>query len=152
MATSLSLKTLLDLARNRSDQAARQLVKLNCEEQKAEEKLKLLLEFRRDYESRLQQSASDGIDQMEWNNYHAFMGHLDNAITEQSRALAVSRKSTDAGRTEWRLRQRAVKSYDALSQIYARADHLRSARSEQREQDEQALKSVVHKPPSMERE
>jgi len=51
MPTSSSLKMLLDLAQNRSDAAARRLGELNSREQEAEQKLRLLLGYRQDYQS-----------------------------------------------------------------------------------------------------
>jgi len=148
MPTSSSLKMLLDLAQNRSDAAARRLGELNSREQEAEQKLRLLLGYRQDYQVRFQEFAKHGIDQTEWRNFREFMGKLDAAIAEQRKAVANSRNRMQAGRTYWHAQQRQLKSYDTLSQRQARAESLRAVKQEQREQDEQSIKSLVYNPAS----
>jgi flagellar FliJ protein len=145
MPAPSSIKMLLDLAQNRVDAAARQLGQLNSEERKAEHKLRVLLEFRHDYQARLSEHAQRGIEQVAWRNFLAFMGKLDHAISEQSKALVRSRDNQRAGRDEWQAEQRMFKSYDTLSQRHAREEAERAARREQREHDEQAIKSFVHR-------
>ncbi len=144
MPTPSSLKMLLDLAQNRSDAAVRRLGELNSREQEAEQKLRLLTGYRQDYHARFQKFAKNGIDQAEWRNFREFMSKLDAAIAEQRKAVANSRNKMQAGRTYWRAQQRQLKSYDTLSQRQARAEFLRAAKREQREQDEQAIKALVH--------
>ena len=151
MPTAFSLKVLLDLAQSRSDAAARKLGRLNSQEQEAEQKLRLLLGYRQDYQVRFQEFAKNGIDQAEWRNFRAFMGKLDAAIAEQHKAVASSRNNMQAGRTDWHDQQRKLKSYDTLSQRHERAESLREAKREQREQDEQTIKSLVHNKVSAER-
>jgi flagellar FliJ protein len=148
MPTSSSLKMLLDLAQNRSDAAARRLGELNSREQEADQKLRLLLGYRQDYQVRFQEFAKDGIDQAEWRNFREFMGKLDSAIAEQRKAVANSRNSMQAGRIDWHAQQRQLKSYDTLSQRQARAESVRAVKREQREQDEQSIKSLVYNPAS----
>ena len=144
MPTSFSLKMLLDLAQNRSDAAAAELGRLNSREQEAEQKLRLLLGYRQDYQVRFQEFAKNGMDQTEWRNFRAFMVKLDAVIAEQRKVLANSRNSRLAGNNEWRAQQRKLKSYDTLSPRHERAESQRAAKREQREQDEQAIKSFVH--------
>lgn len=151
MPTSSSLKMLLDLTQNRSDAAARRLGELNSREQEAEQKLRLLLGYRQDYQVRFQEFAKNGIDQAAWRNFREFIGKLDAAITEQRNAVENSRNRMQAGRTDWHAQQRQLKSYDTLSQRQERAETLRAAKREQREQDEQTIKSLVHNKASEER-
>lgn len=151
MPTSSSLKLLLDLAQNRNDAAARRLSELNSREQESEQKLRLLTGYRQDYQIRFQEFARNGIDQAEWRNFREFMGKLDAAIAEQRKAVANSQSRMQAGRTDWQAQQRQLKSYDTLSQRQARAETLREAKREQREQDEQSIKSLVHNPASGQR-
>lgn len=144
MLTSSSLKMLLDVAQSWSDAAARRLGRLNSQEQEAEQKLRLLLGYRQDYQARFQETAKSGIDQAGWRNFRAFMGKLDAAITEQRKAVSNSRNSMQAGRDDWRAQQRKLKSFDTLSQRQERAEFLRAGKQEQREQDEQSIKSLIH--------
>jgi len=148
MPKSFSLKMLLDLAQSRSDAAARRLGELNSREQEAEQKLRLLLGYRQDYQVRFQEFARKGIDQAGWRNFREFMAKLDSAIVEQRRTVANSQNRMQAGRTDWHAQQRQLKSYDTLSQRQARAESLRAVKREQREQDEQSMKSLVYNPAS----
>ncbi len=144
MPSSSSLKMLLELAQSLSDAAARRLGRLNSREQEAEQKLRLLLGYRQDYQVRFQETAKSGIDQAGWRNFRAFMGKLDAAITEQRKAVSNSRDSMQAGRNDWHTRQRKLKSFDTLSRRQERAEFLRATKQEQREQDEQSIKSLLH--------
>lgn len=144
MPKSSALRMLLDLAQDQSDAAASRLGQLNAREQEAAQKLHLLMEYRQDYQVRFQEQAKSGIDQAGWRNFREFMGKLETAIAEQHNAVVNSRNSMQAGRIDWHAQQRKLKSYGTLSQRHERAESLRAAKSEQREQDEQSIKSLVH--------
>lgn len=144
MTIPYALKALLDLAQNRSDTAAARLGKLNAQEQNAEQKLQLLLEYQQDYQARFQELARNGLDQTEWLNFRAFMSKLDNAITEQRKAVTCSQDKVQVGRIDWHAQQHKLKSFDTLSQRHQLAELRRTSKREQREQDEQTIKSLVH--------
>ena len=144
MAQPSSLKNLVDLAQKKSDNAAQHLAALNVSEQNAEHKLRLLLSYRDDYYARFQKSAGDGIDQTAWRNFHAFMSKLDAAIAEQRTTVTDSKNGVRAGQGEWQAEQRRLKSFGTLVQRGERAEATRSARREQREQDEHAAKVTAN--------
>lgn len=144
MTTPYALKALLDLAQNRSDAAAARLGKLNAQEQSAEQKLQLLLEYQQDYQARFQELARNGLDQTEWLNFRAFMSKLDNAISEQRKAVTYSQDKVEVGRIDWHAQQHKLKSFDTLSQRHQLAELRRTIKREQREQDEQIIKSLAH--------
>lgn len=144
MTTPYTLKTLLGLAQDRSDAAAVKLGRLNAQEQSAEQKLQLLLEYQRDYQVRFQELARNGLDQAEWLNFQAFMSKLDTAIAEQRKAVASSHDNVQVGRIDWHAQQHKLKSFDTLSQRHRLAELHRASKLEQREQDEQAIKSLVY--------
>ncbi len=135
-----SLKNLVNLAQKKSDNAAQHLAALNISEQNAEHKLRLLLSYRDDYYARFQKSAGEGVDQAAWRNFHAFMAKLDAAIAEQRAAVADSKNGVRTGQGAWQAEQRRLKSFGTLVQRGERAEATRSARREQREQDEHAAK------------
>lgn len=150
MTTPYTLKTLLDLAQNRSDAAAARLGKLNAQEQSAEQKLQLLIEYQKDYQSRLQEHIKNGLSQAEWLNFRAFMGKLDTAIAEQRKTVANSKNNVQIGRIDWHAQQHKLKSFDTLSQRHRLAELYRASKLEQREQDEQTIKSLAHNKASAE--
>lgn len=144
MVQPSSLKNLVDLAQKKSDSASQNLATLNVNEQNAEHKLRLLLSYRDDYYARFQKSAADGVDQIAWRNFHAFMSKLDEAIAEQRTAVTNSKNDVRSGQGALQAEQRRLKSFGTLVQRGERAEATRSARREQREQDEHAAKLSSH--------
>lgn len=136
MSTSSSLKLLLELAQQQTDASSKQLGKLNFQQQEAEKKLNLLLQYRHSYQAHLQNSIETGIDHMEWLNFIAFMNKLDAAITEQRQAVLLAHNKRIAGSNEFLFHQRKLKSYDTLSQRQQAAENLRQSKYEQKLQDE----------------
>lgn len=145
MAQPSTLNKLVDLAQQKTDAAARNLALLNVSTLEAEHKLRLLLTYRDDYYTRFQQAAGNGIDQAAWRNFHAFMAKLDAAIAEQRNAVTDSKRGVQTGQREWQAEQQRLKSYDTLAQRNQRAEATRSARREQREQDEHTTNAFNNK-------
>ena len=152
MTTPYALKALLDLAQDRSDAAAARLGRLNAQEQSAAQKLQLLLEYQRDYEARFHDLSNNVLDQTEWLNFRAFMSKLDTAIAEQRKAVASFHNNVQVGRIDWHAQQHKLKSFATLSQRHRLAELHRVSKLEQREQDEQTIKSIAHNKVSAEHE
>lgn len=131
-----SLKLLLELAQQQTDSSAKKLGKLSFQQQEAEKKLNLLLQYRHNYQSHLQNSIAQGIDHMEWLNFIAFMNKLDAAINEQRQAVLHAQSKRIAGGNEFLSHQRKLKSYDTLSQRQQNAENQRQTKYEQKLQDE----------------
>lgn len=145
MATSSSLKVLLELAQQQADASAKNLGKLNAQQQEAEKKLNLLLQYRHSYQSHLQNSTEKGMDHIEWLNFIAFMDKLDAAITEQRQAVLFAQNKRMAGNDEFLSHQRKLKSYDTLSQRQQRAENQKQLQQEQKALDEFALNAFHRK-------
>ncbi|PSJ18664.1 flagellar export protein FliJ [Nitrosomonas supralitoralis] len=141
MPTTSSLKILLDLAQLQTDTLARKLGKLNLQQQEAEKKLNLLLQYRHSYQSHLQNSTETGIDHIEWLNFIAFMNKLDAAITEQRQAVLFAQNKKNTGNNEFLFSQKKLKSYDTLSQRKKTEEELIQLKNEQKLQDEFASNS-----------
>ena len=108
MTNAFTLKTLLDLAQDKSDAAATRLGRLNVQAKSAEQKLQLLIEYRRDYEHNFQELSKTGVDQAKWLNFRAFMGKLDTAISEQQKTVLSSQDRVQIGRNNWHEEQRKL--------------------------------------------
>ena len=143
MARRSTLDQLMNLAQQKTDDAARNLAALNASEQDAESKLRLLIAYREDYRTRFQEAAGSGIDPAAWRNFHAFMDQLNAAIVEQGKAVADSRRGVSAGQRQWQTERQRLKSYDTLALRRQRAETSRTARTEQREQDEHAARICI---------
>ncbi len=142
MPATSSLKLLLDLAQQQTDSSAKKLGKLNLQQQEAEKKLNLLLQYRHSYQSHLQNSVEKGIDHVEWLNFIAFMNKLDAAITEQQQTVLYAQNKRIAGGNEFLSCQRKLKSYDTLSQRQQSEENQKQIKFEQKVQDEFALNSL----------
>ena len=145
MTNAFTLKTLLDLAQDKSDAAATRLGRLNVQAQSAEQKLQILIEYRREYEHNFQELSKTGVDQAKWLNFRAFMVKLDTAISEQEKTVSNSQNRVQLGRTDWHAEQHKLKTYDTLSQRHRAAEIKRASKIEQRDQDELSSKSHSHR-------
>lgn len=141
MPTISSLKLLLDLVQQQTDSAAKKLGKLNLQQQEAEKKLNLLLQYRHSYQSHFQKATEKGMDHIEWHNFIAFMNKLDTAVNEQRQAVLHAQNKKIVGGNEFLFYQRKLKSYDTLSQRQHDAENQRQIKSEQKLQDEFASNS-----------
>ncbi|MDH5551737.1 MAG: flagellar export protein FliJ [Nitrosomonas sp.] len=139
-----SLQILLDHAQKQSDDAAKKLGLLTSHVQKAEQKLNLLLEYRHSYQSNFQDSAKNGVNQVSWLNFNAFMKKLDTAIAEQRQNVENANNNRKVGGTEFRLRQSKLKSYDTLSKRQQQTEIQQQIKAEQKEQDEFASNISSH--------
>ena len=144
MLTKPSLKILLDHAQKKSDDAAKKLGQLTSHQQQAEQKLHLLLEYQHSYQSKFQESAKNGVDQIGWLNFIAFMNKLDTAITEQRKNVVNASENRAAGGAEFRTHQCKLKSYGTLSKRHQQIEIQQQIKHEQKEQDEYALNSSSH--------
>ena len=140
MSESFPLQPLLDLANNRMDEAARKLGELIASEHAVEEKLALLVDYRKEYHARFVEAVRNGIGPDAWRNFSAFLGKLDDAIAHQERAVSVSRQRTEQGQQAWVDQRNKVKAFDTLSHRHQSQQARKEAKQEQRLTDEHAAK------------
>jgi len=136
MATSRSLKLLLDHARKQTDDAAISLGKLNLKRQEAEKTLQLLVEYRKNYQSQFMESAGSGISPAEWRNFKAFICKLDTAIQTQQKLVTMTQQHMEAENTQYHAHRQKLKSYDTLSRRADLHHQARLQKQEQRQLDE----------------
>lgn len=140
MSESFPLQPLLDLANNRMDEAARKLGELIASEHAVEEKLALLVDYRKEYHARFVEAVRNGIGPDAWRNFSAFLGKLDDAIAQQEKAVSVSRQGTEKGQQAWVDQRNKVKAFDTLSHRHQSLQARKEAKQEQRLTDEHAAK------------
>jgi len=142
MPSQLPLDTLLDLAKESADEAARALGRLNAERGHAERQLSMLQDYRQDYLQRLQDAMQTGMSAADCHNYQRFIGTLDDAIGQQAAVLRQADAHLEQGRSHWQQQQRRLNSFDALAQRQRRALAVQETRREQRASDEFASRLV----------
>jgi flagellar FliJ protein len=140
MTARFHLQPLLDVAHTRTDEAARKLGELVAAERDVEQKLKLLEEYRQEYNERFVQAARDGLTPDAWRNYSAFINKLDDAIGAQRKVVEQSRAKTAEGQQAWLAQRTKLKAFDTLSQRHQQVVNRQEARQEQKQSDEHAAR------------
>jgi len=140
MPQRLPLDTLTELARTRTDEAARRLGALQNAQLSASQQLDMLLHYRQDYDDQLQALMRQGAPSATWRNYQAFLATLDHAIAQQRAIVLQAATRLDHGRDDWRHQQRRLNSFDTLVERVRAQDLLVQAKREQRDSDERATR------------
>ena len=134
------LQILLELAQANSDSAAKAIGITCTREQKEQEKLQMLINYRIDYQNTFMQAVQQGVSPASLANYQEFMKKLDLAVKQQADVVAHWRGQVAVSRQDWVDKQRQVKSFDTLTQRHQQAEARREMRIEQRNQDEYAAR------------
>ncbi len=145
MSKPFALQPLLNLAQIRNESATRKLGELNRQEHDTQAQLDMLLEYRRDYQARMQKASQEGMTPAELRNFQAFIYKLDAAIAQQIKALEQSKISTQKGRSEYTGTQRKLKSFDTLQQRHAEQQEKIAAKQEQKAMDEHTGRAAAYK-------
>lgn len=142
MTTVTDWRRLRQIAEERRDAAARRLAEAVRVRDAAEQKLAMLVDYRRDYDARLARSAGAGIDAAKLRSYRAFLANLEQAIGQQTDVLAAAQGH--AGRLEeaWRAEQRQVDSFRILDERRLAALSREADRREQKLIDEIATRTL----------
>lgn len=136
MAKKFSLQPLVHLAQQQNDAAIRKFGQLNQQQQAAQAKLDTLLQYRKDYQARLQQAEQNGMNQAELRNFQNFILRLDEAVVQQRNKNEQALSMVQIGRNELQEAQRKMKSFDTLKKRHIENEMKLAAKLEQRQQDE----------------
>jgi flagellar FliJ protein len=134
------IKTLLNHAHNKVDEATRRLGELLASEQACEVKLEMLVQYRLEYRGRFMQAARDGMAPDAWRNYSGFIAKLDDAIHAQQNVVDQSKRQTANGQQQWVHERNRMKAFDALSQRQIQEEQRKQNKQEQNISDEHAVK------------
>jgi len=140
MSKPFALQTVLDLMRQRADEATSQLARLIASEKDADAKLKLLADYREEYALRFQDAAREGLAPQQWRNFQDFLRRLDEAIEQQREVVTRSRRNTAQGQDAWRAQQVKLKAMDTLSLRHRETESRKELRQEQKLVDEIAAR------------
>jgi flagellar FliJ protein len=145
MSNTFSLQPLLHLAQQKNDAATKKLGQINQQQQAAQTKLDTLLQYRGEYQARLQEAVQNGMNQSDLRNFQGFIQRLDEAIAQQRAINEQMLNSVQAGREELQDAQRKMKSFDTLAQRHIESEKKLAAKSEQRLQDEYSGRAATLK-------
>ena len=135
----------MNLAEHQNDTAAKKLGLLNQKQQGVQQNLDTLQEYRKDYQTRLQQAAQAGMSPLDLRNFQQFINKLDEAISQQQRMVVQSEASTMTGRNEYDLTRRKLKSFDMLQQRHNEEQKKLADKNEQKALDEHSSRAAAFK-------
>ena len=138
MPSQFHLKPLLDLSRNRMDDAASELGKLISREQEGADKLKMLKDYRAEYEARFMETAAQGIGVEALRNFNAFITRIDEAIEAQQQIVKRSQNATARGQQTWMHQRNRLKAFDTLHERHLAEQQRAELKQEQGLADEHA--------------
>jgi flagellar protein FliJ len=145
MATSSALDTLIELATQQTDEAAKRLGKAIRSSDEAEQKLQLLLQYRDDYMDRFHARLQAGLSAAGYRNFQLFLDKLDEAIKGQQRVLQDTQQRVTRERGTWQDSERKRMSYDTLAERALKVRELKETRREQKQTDEFAARALLYK-------
>ena len=145
MAKPFSLQPLMNLAQHQNDSSARKLGNLNKQQEGAQQNLDVLLGYRKDYQTRLQETIRNGMSPADLRNFQQFIDKLDAAIIQQFKLVEQSKASTHAGRNEFNATRRKLKSFDMLHQRHIEEQKKAAEKSEQKALDEHTGRAAAYK-------
>ncbi|TAK89952.1 MAG: flagellar export protein FliJ [Burkholderiaceae bacterium] len=141
MKTASPLPLLIELAQKEADEAAGKLSTLLANQRQSEQKLNLLLGYRAEYQQRLCNSAEEGIERTELQNFGVFLRKLSDAIEQQQSELKHWQSHVEAAREIWQQTQRKLKSFGILEQRRQDTLSAQAGRHQQKVTDEFAARS-----------
>ena len=143
MTQSFALKNLLDIATSETDSAAARLGELNRQVLLQEQKLKLLLQYRADYQERLRGAVANGLDSAGLRNFNDFISRLEQALQQQQASLDEARGRAEHGLRQWQAKARRSKAFGTLAQRAAETSLRKENSREQKAQDDFASRSAL---------
>jgi len=129
-------RTLIELAQNATDAAARSLQSLTRSVRDAQTQRDMLQSYRQDYAQRIQHAANHGLSAANYHNFRRFIHTLDDAIVQQNANISRLQTQSEQGRLQWMTHKRKLNAYQTLQQRQqTRLRHVNN-RLEQRQHDE----------------
>lgn len=129
---------LKSLAEDRRDSMSAKLAEAVTQRDTARQKLEMLVDYRRDYDSRLTQTATGGIDVDRLRSYRQFLVNLQRAIDQQTEILVQAQQRVAQAQAQWLAEQRQVDSFRILDERQSAAESRDANRLEQKLTDELA--------------
>ena len=134
---------LKDLAEDRRDVQSARLAEAVAQADSARQKLEMLVDYRREYDGRLSDSATGGIDAEKLRSYRQFLVNLQRAIDQQGELVAQAQERVARAQAQWSAEQRQVDSFRVLDERRAAAKTRAENRREQKLIDEFAARLLL---------
>ena len=134
---------LIDTAKEAVDAATETLAAAQRRLIEAQKQHETLLGYRAEYLDKLAQSRESGLSIGALANQHRFIDKLDQAVAQQSEAIAQFEKGVAHAQRAWQESQRKLKSFDTLAERQNQRIQQQHSKQEQRAADEHATQQFV---------
>lgn len=84
-----------------------------------------------------------GIEHTQWYNFTTFMQKLESAVDEQRQTVKQAENNRNAGRDEFQIYQRKLKSFEALLKRQQQTEAQQQVKFEQKLMDEFATSNFI---------
>nr|WP_315485086.1 flagellar export protein FliJ [uncultured Undibacterium sp.] len=140
-----ALSTLIELAENDVENAAKNLGRSIKAKDEATQQLGLLTQYRADYEARLQNNAQRGLTVSQFANYQGFISKLDQAIEGQKKLIIDAEYRVDIAKKFWQECEKKRLSYKTLINRNIAAELKKENKRDQKQTDERATRTLFYK-------
>lgn len=144
MANS-ALSTLIELAENEVENAAKNLGRMIKARDDANEQLNLLNQYRSDYELRFQSNATQGLNVTQFTNFQAFIVKLDQAVDGQKKLIQDAEYRIEIAKKNWQECEKKRLSYKTLIDRNAASELKKENKRDQKQTDERATRALFYK-------
>ncbi|BBG58446.1 Flagellar fliJ protein [Providencia rustigianii] len=145
MSNSHALTTLLSLAEDASEEAAKVLAQVRQTHTQMSEQLNMLENYQSEYRQKLNQTLHSGMDSDKWQNYQQFLVTLELTIEQQQQQLSMWKQRVDDANRHWQEKQQRVNAFDTLIQRAEHTQNQRQNRLEQKQMDEFAQRATLRR-------
>lgn len=141
MAIETAFETLIELALQDTNEAAKRLGHAVRASAQAQEKLNLLISYQHDYIGQLAKRLSSGVSGQQHRNFQEFIAGLERAILQQSEVCKSCQQAAGHELDLWRDSERKRLSYETLAQRQTLSAQRRERQRDQKQTDEHAARS-----------
>lgn len=143
MTKSERLKPVAHLAEAKERDAARQLGHCQRIIARREHRLEELLNFRTEYQQRLQDEGNRGIDARTLQDFRAFIQKLDTAIAQQRGLIQAAVGDYELCKKNWTVTRSRSKALENVVDRYRQQEQSDADRREQRDADERSQRNYL---------
>lgn len=136
MADLKQMQMLLELEQRREDELAGNFAKVQQQVNDEQQRLHGLSQYRLDYLKQLQQRGNQGIGSLQFGQYHAFVGKLDEGVEQLHHSLIRLQKVAAQRKQQWLAQRRKKESIEHLISEQKKRELLQQARKEQKNLDD----------------
>jgi flagellar FliJ protein len=136
MTRSKRLNSVVKLMNHRQQEAARRLGLCAQQLEQQRQRLQELETYREEYLHSFQDYMQVGMSMSRVSDYHHFIAHLDQAITQQQQSVYNAGKEYESCRQEWLNQRCSVKAMDKVVSRHQADEQRLEGKREQHENDE----------------